>query len=183
MIKIDLKNTYEIEKLTRDFSVSTFYTELKNGKKVELQISILKNSDIHLIRMYNLAFGPLNESGEIDDNIVLQHTNIEKVFSTILMVALAFLELHKEKKVKIGIDGSNDIRAYLYHRMFKGNYDLFSEFLFIGGIDWYVKLLRYKNDIERDKEGNPYFKPILEPFDLVKKSSELYRYYYFELKQ
>ena len=67
--------------------------------------------------------------------------------------------------------------------MFKGNYDLFSEFLFIGGIDWYVKLLRYKNDIERDKEGNPYFKPILEPFDLVKKSSELYRYYYFELKQ
>ena len=94
MIKIDLKNTYEIEKLTRDFSVSTFYTELKNGKKVELQISILKNSDIHLIRMYNLAFGPLNESGEIDDNIVLQHTNIEKVFSTILMVALAFLELH-----------------------------------------------------------------------------------------
>lgn len=182
MIEIDLENTYEIDKINKDLSACTFCTEIKNGNKVELHISILKNPDEHLKGIYNLAFGPLNKEGEIDDKVIVEHLNIQKVFSTVLMIAITFLELNKEKKYKIGIDGSNDTRAYLYHRMFKKNYKMFSEFLIIGGADWYVKLLRYKNDIERDSEGYPYFKPILETFDLHKKSTELYRYYYFELK-
>jgi hypothetical protein len=50
------------------------------------------------------------------------------------------------------------------------------------GVDWYVRLLRNR-DIERDKRGNPLFKPRPEPFDLKRNPIDLYRYYIFSLNE
>ena len=82
----------------------------------------------------------------------------------------------------IGIDGSNDIRAYLYHRMFLTNREYLDEYFVTIGVDWYVKLLR-NGSIEIDNNGQVYFKPKPEPFDYHRLAINLYRYYMFRLKQ
>jgi hypothetical protein len=110
----------------------------------------------------------------------LNHLDSSKVFSTALLMGITFLQENNE--FSIGIDGSNDIRAYLYHRMFRYNIEQLSEFLSIVGVDWYVKLLRSGVDIERDDKGLPYFKPRPEPFDLKRNANDLYRYYIYLLK-
>ena len=110
----------------------------------------------------------------------MNHENINKVFSTILLYALSYIEIFPE--VTIGIDGSNDVRAYMYHRMFHTNKDYLSDYFITIGVDWYVKLLRNGNDVERDNQGIPVFKPKPEPFDYERKPSDLYRYYMFHGK-
>ncbi len=56
------------------------------------------------------------------------------------------------------------------------------EYFMTIGVDWYVKLLRNKTDIERDYNGNPFFKPRPEAFDYTRNRHDLYRYYMFQLK-
>ena len=90
--------------------------------------------------------------------------------------------LQENPYTSIGIDGSNDVRAYLYHRMFVTNYDYLKNYFFTIGVDWYVKLLRNGN-VELDDKGNYFFKPKPEPFDYQRNSRELYRYYMFYLNQ
>ena len=102
------------------------------------------------------------------------------MFSTILLFCLVYLQTNPQ--ITIGIDGSNDVRAYLYHRMFKTNRDYLSEYFVTIGVDWYVKLLRDGN-VETDENGLPHFKPRPEPFDYQRPSANLYRYYMFQLKQ
>lgn len=104
----------------------------------------------------------------------MRHKNINKVFSTIILIILTFLENYKN--CSVGIDGSDERRAYLYHRMFKSNYETLKEYLIMIGVDWYVKLLR-NGSVEMDELGEPNFKPRPEPFDLKRGNGELYRYY------
>ena len=131
--------------------------------------------------VFNLAFGPLGNDNKIDDKIRVSHKNLNKVFSTILLFAITFLEDNSDKEYSIGIDGSNETRAYLYHRMFRYNNDSLSDTIITVGVDWYVKLLRNGTDIERDSDGLPLFKPRPEPFDLKREPRDLYRYYIFSL--
>src|SRR5690606_32736290 len=131
----------------------------------------------------NLAFGPIDQNGDIDDRIILKHKNVNKVFSTVLFYAITFLEDNSTESYSIGIDGSNEIRAYLYHRMFRFNQMYLSDIILTVGVDWYVKLLRNGTDIERDSDGLPLFKPRPEPFDLTRKPNDLYRYYIFTLNK
>jgi len=180
MIKINFEDTIVPLYVSSDFTEFRFISNLKDRTSIELQVQITKHPDVFLPEVYNLAFGPLGLDGQIDDSIRLHHDNKNKVFSTIILFAIIFLQENKDKS--IGIDGSNDTRAYLYHRMFESNYEELSEFLITIGVDWYVKLLRC-NDVERDEEGNPLFKPRPEPFDIERKSSNLYRYYIFSLNQ
>ena len=56
------------------------------------------------------------------------------------------------------MDGSNDARAYLYHRMFISNKDYLKEYFDTIGVDWYVRLMR-NNEIECDATGYAFFKP------------------------
>jgi hypothetical protein len=180
MIKINFEDTYEPIKVGEDLSFMTFYSEVKNAQKVLLKIEISSLGDPLLPNVFNMAFGPLNENGDIDDSAKVNHQNNDKVFSTILLFSLIYLQSNPQ--MTIGIDGSNDIRAYLYHRMFLTNREYLDEYFVTIGVDWYVKLLR-NDTIEVDINGVPYFKPKPEPFDYKRLPTNLYRYYMYKLKQ
>jgi hypothetical protein len=180
MILLNLEDTFEPLSVSEDLTRYVFNSELNNNDIVELHVHINKHSDPLLPNVYNLGFGPIGVNGEIDDVIKLNHSNINKVFSTIILFAITFLQENNE--MSIGIDGSNEVRAYLYHRMFKSNHDELSEFLITVGVDWYVKLLR-NGTVETDDNGFAFFKPRPEPFDTTRKANDLYRYYLMSLNQ
>jgi len=89
--------------------------------------------------------------------------------------------LQENPTVAIGLDGSNDVRAYLYHRMFCSNKEYLDEYFVALGVDWFVRLLR-NNDYERNADGSAFFKPRPEPFDYQRAAKDLYRYYMFHLR-
>jgi len=181
MIKINLNDTYEASFVSSDLKKFTFYSELKDDTQIDLEVVITEHPDPFLADVFNLAFGSIKQDGGIDDGAILKHKNVNKVFSTVLLFAISFLKFHNRKAYSIGIDGSNETRAYLYHRMFRYNNEHLSKAIVSVGVDWYVKLLRNGADIERDVEGFPFFKPRPEPFDLNRVSTDLYRYYMFSL--
>lgn len=181
MLKIDLNDTYEASAVSKDLMNCTFSSVLKDKSSIKLQVHITEHPDSFLPDVFNLAFGPLNYTGKIDDEIILKHIDINKVFSTVLFFAITFLEANTISRYSIGIDGSNEVRAYLYHRMFLTNNNYLSDSIAMVGVDWYVKLLRNGTEVERDTDGLPLFKPRPEPFDLNRKPNDLYRYYMFSL--
>ncbi|HCA06546.1 hypothetical protein [Chryseobacterium sp.] len=178
MIKINLDDTYEPHYVHDDLTEFIFNSELKDGKITDLHVKFYDIRDPFLPNVYNLAYGPIDHNGEIDDEIKLRHCNISKLFSTIVFFVITFLDTYKERKV--GIDGSDNSRAYWYHRMFLSNHRELEDLIIIG-VDWYVRLLR-DGTVESDNKGRPIFKPRPEPFDLDRKASDLYRYYLIEKK-
>lgn len=179
MIKINLEDTYEPIYINDDLTEFIFNSELKTEESINLYVKFYNFNDPFLPDVYNLAFGPLDENGEINDKIKLPHKDLNKLFSTILFFIITFLDTYKNRKV--GIDGSDDTRAYLYHRLFLTNYNELDDLIIIG-VDWYVKLLR-NGMVEVDENNDPLFKPRPEPFDLKRPASDLYRYYLIERKQ
>lgn len=179
MIKINLEDTYEPLYVSDDLTEFVFNSELKDERTVDLHVKFRNIKSVFLPNVYNLAYGPLGTNGKIDDTIKLQHQNVNKLFSTIVFFAITFLDTYKERKV--GIDGSNDGRAYWYHRMFQSNHEKLANLVIIIGVDWYVRLLR-NGSVESDETGSPLFKPRPEPFDVKRKASDLYRYYLIERK-
>lgn len=181
MIKINLDDTFDALTVSEDLKRFTFNSELNDNTNLELHVLISEHPDPLLPNVFNLAFGPLGADNEIDDIISVRHRNINKVFSTILLFAITFLEENNDKQYSIGIDGSDERRANLYHRMFRYNNNDLSDTITTIGVDWYVKLLRNGKDIERDSDGIPLFKPRPEPFDINRNPCDLYRYYIFSL--
>ncbi|MET6996934.1 DUF6934 family protein [Chitinophaga defluvii] len=179
MIKINFDEIFEPIEVTPDLTGMKFYSILKNGDQVLLKVEIKSLADPLLPNVFNLAFGPSDEEEKIDDQVKLNHSDINKMFSTILLFSLTFLKVNPS--VKIGIDGSNDVRAYLYHRMFLTNKNYLNEFFVTIGVDWYVRLLR-DGTVERDHQGLAFFKPKPEPFDYQRTAIDLYRYYMFLLR-
>jgi hypothetical protein len=182
MIKIDFEHTYDPLRgeINNQLSIMEFYSPQQNGSPKPIRVSIKPHWDKLLPYVYNLAMGPVKANGEIDDAVRLKHTDSNKVFSTAILFALTFLTEYNE--FTIGLDGSNDIRATLYHSMFIANKKNLSEYFIAIGVDWYVKLLRNQVDIERKSDGSPFFKPRPEKFDYTRSRHDLYRYYMFELK-
>jgi len=178
MIKINLENTFEATYVSSNFDQYIFESQLKNNKIVQLKVKFTNIADSLLPNVYNLAFGPFDSTGKINDSINLKHQDSNKVFSTIILFSIIFLK--DNPHATIGIDGSDDIRANLYHRMFRYNHKDLQDFIVIIGVDWYVRLLR-NGTIELDIDGLAFFKPKPEPFNLQRKSSDLYRYYMFNL--
>jgi hypothetical protein len=180
MIKIDFEDTYEPIQVAEDLSFMTFFTDVSNNPPILIKIEISALGDPLLPNVFNMAFGPISQNGDIEDTVKINHLNKDKVFSTILLFSLVYLQ--SNPKMTIGIDGSNDTRAYLYHRMFITNREYLDEYFVTIGVDWYVKLLR-NGSIEMDSNGIPYFKPKPEPFDYQRPAKYLYRYYMYQLKQ
>ncbi|MBO9659741.1 MAG: hypothetical protein J7527_13045, partial [Chitinophagaceae bacterium] len=89
--------------------------------------------------------------------------------------------LQRNPGYTIGVDGSTDTRAYLYHRMFRSNEISFRELLATFGIDYFVKVLR-SGDFETYADGSVCIKPRLEKFDYHRAANDLYHYYMFKLK-
>jgi hypothetical protein len=179
VVKIKFDETYEITSVTPDLRVATFYSIDKEGNAVLLKMKIKPVDYALLPNVYNLSFGTLKQDDKIDDTTRIAHQDHNKVFSTILFFALTFLEVNPT--ITIGIDGSNDARAYIYHRMFHTNKEYLSEYFVALGVDWFVRLLR-NEDIERLEDGSPFFKPRPEPFDYQRNTRDLYRYYMFHLR-
>lgn len=179
MTKINLEDIYEPISINNEITEFKFQSELKNNNQLDLYVRFSKIDDQFLPNVFNLAYGPLSDNGYIDDKIKINHKNSNKLFSTILFYVITFLDSYPEASV--GIDGSNDVRAYLYHRMFISNQKELHDLIITIGVDWYVRLLRDGN-IEVDSDGVLFFKPKPEPFDIQRKTNDLYRYYLIKLK-
>ncbi|GGG92254.1 DUF6934 family protein [Pedobacter zeae] len=182
MVRLDLQNIYDVNAVNDNGNelIAEFDAPQTNGGLIHIHVKLSLHPDPFLSKVYNLCLGPVDETGSIDDKIRLKHQDVSKVLSTAIFVAYYFLNDRQDSV--IGLDGSDDIRANLYHSMFILNRELMSDFFVCVGVDWYVKLLRNKIDVERDDQGNPLFKPIIEPFDYLRDRKQLYGYYMFSLK-
>lgn len=179
MIKIDFEDTYEPIAIQDDLSQMIFNSPQRNGSTELLLIKITPHPDSNLPNVYNLGFGPPDGREGFFDDVKLRHKNISKLFSTVIFLGLTFLQENPSKT--IGIDGSNDLRATLYHLMYKTNRKYLSEFFKAIGVDWYVRIFRDGN-YEADEFGNYIAKPRPEAFNYNRNRHDLYRYYMLSLK-
>ena len=79
-VKIDFDDTYKIEDVSPDLKINYFNTVLKNGDHVPLKVEISNKAHELLPNVYNLAFGPLNYRGEINDKAELSHQNESRTY-------------------------------------------------------------------------------------------------------
>jgi hypothetical protein len=181
MITLDLENIYESLSVTieKHIAILDFNTPQKDGSMKLIRVIISPHPDKLLPNVYNLAMGPLDDKRELDDKIRLKHLNSNKLFSTVILFVVTFLTDFPE--MAIGLDGSDDLRATLYHSMFLLNRGILGKVFVTIGVDWYVKLLR-NGKIEQMKNGRLFFKPRLESFDYKRTKHDLYRYYMLRLK-
>lgn len=180
-VKIDFGNTYEVETLSEDLRLMTFETQLMDGRGVPLKIEISNEAHELMPDVYNLAFGPLTVKGRIDDKMELAHRNHSRVFSTILLGALNYLIVNPFHY--IGIDGSDNSRAYYYWRFLQKNYAYLNRFFEIFGIKYYVRVTRFG----KHQYQNPFdFNDLLaRPMYIVKTDEwpeHMYNYFIFKAK-
>ncbi|MFC0513655.1 DUF6934 family protein [Mucilaginibacter angelicae] len=178
-VNINFDQTYSPLTLANDLTVMTFESPQIDGSVQEILILISPHPDPLLPGVFNLGFGPPDGNGAFKDNVRLKHANLNIVFSTVLLLGLAFLE--QNPMATIGIDGSDDLRARFYHRMYKSNKTYLNDYFVAIGVDWYVRIFR-DGDYEKDEKGYPVAKPRPEPFDYERDNKDLYRYYMFRLK-
>jgi hypothetical protein len=160
-----------------------FISPLKNGGRMPLGIEIGTEAHPLMPHVFNLSFGPLNKAGQIDDQAKLSHADHSRVFSTILFAALAFLKEHPGKY--LGIDGSNNARAYLYYRCIRNNFRYLSQHFNIHGIKYYVRILRKLFDQDEnypiDVDDLLAIPRLIEEEERMV-SNRLYNYFIFNIK-
>lgn len=181
-VKIDFENRYQLEKINGDLSSGVFTTILKDGTPVDLDIQI---SGVHplLPDVINLAFGPLNEQGEINDKVKLPHADHSKVFSTIIFAGMMYLRENPAKF--LGINGSNNARAYMYYRCIQNNFDYLTQHFEIYGVNYYVRMLRKirEEDLVFPID-NQNIIGVFQPIQFMEHipHEELYNYFIFKLR-
>lgn len=178
MIKINFQKTIKPVNIAPDFRYMQFYSKLRNNENILLKVKIEPLENPLLPDVFNLAFGPQTGDENVDHDVKLDHAESDRVFSTIMLFGLWFLE--KYPSTTIGINGADDARAYLYHRMFLTNKQYLEGYFTAYGVDWFVRLLR-QGDLERDLHGLPFFKPKPEFIDCQRPIRDLYQYYLFRL--
>jgi hypothetical protein len=181
-VNLDFENPYDIDLLTEDFRIGVFETELQDGSTVPLKVEISNVPHELLPKVFNLAFGPMNAEGEIDDKAELHHKDYSKVFSSILLTGLTYLSNNKDHY--IGIDGSNNARAYLYYRFLQRNYDYLTRFFYMFGLKYYVRISRFgKNQYDNPFDFNDIFPSLDEiPKNMAIRSDLMYNYFIFNKK-
>ena len=179
VITIDFGNTYTPVSVAPDFTSMTFNSPQLDGTE-ELIVVLLQPYPISKLPLvFNLGFGPGDGHGGFLDNVSLRHADRDKVFSTIMALALSFLQANPNHF--IGLDGSDDARARIYHRMFRSNEMELADYFGTIGLDYYVKQLR-NGDLETNENGEYVYAPFPQSFDYSRSSNQLYRYYMFFLK-
>ncbi len=183
-VKINFEERYEVDVLNDDLTSCSFTTLLKDDSEVLLGVQI--NSEAHRLMpdVYNLAFGPLNDAGQIDDRAKLYHADHSRVFSTIVFAGMSFLSEHPD--LYLGIDGSNNARAYMYYRCIQNNLDYLSTFFVIYGVNYYVRFLRKAKDEDEyaplDSENVVVLPEMIQTVKHIP-CDKLYNYFIFKLKQ
>jgi|SRR6185312_3506535 len=182
-VKLDFDNTYEIDPLSDDLRVSSFTSELQDGSPAPLRVEISSEPHALLPSVFNLAFGPTNAKGEIDDRAEIAHKDYSKVFSSILLAGLTYLTDHPDQY--LGIDGSNNARAYLYYRFLQRNFGYLDHFFEMYGLKYYVRISRFG----KNQYDNPFdFDDVIPMTDrisigMVIRSNLMYNYFIFKLKR
>ena len=90
-IKINFDDVYDINTTSCEMRSASFDTELADGSKKKLMVAIRDQAHELMPNVYNLAFGPLNANGKIDDKAQIKHRDYSKAFSTILSHARTYL--------------------------------------------------------------------------------------------
>lgn len=179
---LDFDDLYEVESISEDLRTSIFRTELDDGSFAALRIEISNEAHKLLPNVFNLAFGPLTPKGQIDDKAQLKHKDYSKVFSTILIAGLTYL--HKNKDHYLGIDGSDNARAYMYYRFLQRNYKYLDQHFNMFGLKYYVRITRFG----KTQYDNPFDFEDIQPYpDRIQKGikihpSFMYNYFIFNLK-
>ncbi|MFY8187393.1 MAG: DUF6934 family protein [Flavobacterium sp.] len=92
-----------------DLTVFNFISEGPKGKITK----IIEIKETNLKGFFNLAFGDKNqETGTIDDTIVTNNNDTEKVLATVVSAVYAFTDLNPDAWVYA--TGSTDSRTRLY---------------------------------------------------------------------
>lgn len=181
-LKINFDTLYEIENISEDFKFSSFSTELRSGRSIPVNVKISNQSHELLPNVYNLSFGPVNAKGKIDDKAELKHIDYSRVFSTILFAAYAYLK--KNPDHYLGIDGSDNARAYFYYRALQRNFNYLDKHFRMYGIKFFVRITRFG----KTQYDNPFdFEDIMPyPFRIEKgaqiSQDHMYNYFIFTLK-
>jgi len=144
-IKINIDDCYTVETIKQDYSISKFNTILEDKQAVPMGVFISEQPHFLMPDVHNLSFGRINEENKlINDTDKLTHQNHSKVFSTIVLAAASFLKKNELKYV--GIDGSNNARAYMYYRCLLNNLDYLNDLFIVRGVNYYVRVLRKLKD-------------------------------------
>lgn len=143
-IKLNFEDCYAFTETKEDLKFYKFNTVINGGAEVKLGISIVNNVNPYLPDVYNLAFGPIDGNNNIDDKIEISHKDLSKAFSTIVFAALTFLAENPDKF--IGIDGSNNVRAFMYYKCINNNFDYLTSYFKLYGVNYYVRVLRKAKD-------------------------------------
>ncbi len=97
--------------LTAGRNLTTFEF-LSEGKKGKI-IKVIQFQQMNLANLYNLAFGDKNtETGELDDKVVTDNGDSEKVLATVAAALYAFADRYPEAWVYA--TGSTSARTRLY---------------------------------------------------------------------
>lgn len=88
MIKINLEDTFEAIYVSPNFDQYIFESVLKDSTITQLKVKFTNIAESLLPNVYNLAFGPFDSNGKINDSVNLKHKDSNKVFSTIIFLLL-----------------------------------------------------------------------------------------------
>ncbi|SFO98998.1 hypothetical protein SAMN05428949_7085 [Chitinophaga sp. YR627] len=179
MIKLDFQQTFPPTWLEKDYSKMTFESPQEDGSIETMVVKIDRHPAFNSPNVYNMGFGPPDMKGGFRDNVKLKHKDLGKVLSTVLFHGNNFLQ--ENSSLVLGIDGSDDVRAMLYHLITKVNREYLSEFFTVFGVDWFIRVLR-DGRLEIDENGRLISNPKPEIFDYQRSRHDLYRYYIFRLK-
>ena len=107
------------------------YTFISAGPRgdfeIEVQFTAIGNTNF-----YNLGFGVLNQCGEIDDTIVLNNNDRDKILATVAGFVKIFLESYLNAAVLFS--GSTLARTRLYRRAISLKYEKLQEDFNIFGV-------------------------------------------------
>ncbi len=128
-----------------NFTTFEFISEGPKGlirKKIQFQWTSTPN-------LYNLAFGDTDpETGEIDDLVVSNNYDSEKVLATVVAAVYAFFDKHP--KAYIYATGSSDARTRLYRiGITKFNEQMIEDFYLYGQVEDEF----YEFEIGKDYKG------------------------------
>ncbi len=133
----------------------TFFTFLSEGQKGKIE-KVVQFSLIYQNNLYNLSFGDRDYlTGQIDDKIVTDNGDSEKVLATVVAAIYAFCD--KVPDAFIYATGSTAARTRLYRMGINKYYDIVKEDFKIFG--------QSKSEWEQYEKGKDY-----EAFVVQKKS-------------
>lgn len=103
----------------------TTFEFLSEGKKGQIQ-KVIQFEPMNYENLYNLAFGDWNiETGSIDDKVISDNGDIEKVLATVVAAVYAFADKYPD--VWVYATGSTASRTRLYRMGINKYFNIVSE--------------------------------------------------------